>query len=361
MDRDQRLRNFRLRLLAAFGVGVVPGLLYSGSAAADEEITECYELADGESCLPLNMTAEILDRLEFEGNETDEGCVIRSVVAQVFEGVEQGQCCYTINVDLSQCEPDPYLECNSCYGRPYVIEAEPVTAPSVPNDGWGTQAAADMSPTLAGLTPEQRAALAEFWSDNARAEHSSVAGFHRLCLELIAHGAPLELLERSQKAAADELAHARICYALASHYAGRALGPGLMPIGEAAPIAATLVELAIATAREGCLAETSAAWLASETAAAASDPAVRVALEQIAREEEEHAELAWMTLRWAIEAGGAEVREAVAEVFASARPSAAGGAPIDLPSHGMLTSAEARAIGERAFREVLVPLMRAAA
>src|SRR5690606_2478646 len=139
------------------------------------------------------------------------------------------------------------------------------------------------------------------------------------------------------------------------------LGPGPMPLGAAAPIAATLVELAVATAREGCLAETSAAWLASEMAATASDPAVRAALEQIAREEAEHAELSWMTLRWAIEVGGDEVREAVANVFADARPLAFGGPAIGVPGHGMLTGDEIRAIVERGFAELLVPLMRAAA
>jgi hypothetical protein len=314
-----------------------------------------------ENCLPLAMSAAIIERLDLQGSESDDGCTERTVTNQVVMGAEPGQCCYTIKSDNSACNDYDSPDCGGCYGRSYVAAAAIISAPTVPSSSWGTQAASDLVPELTGLSSEQRAALAEFWSDNARAEHSSVAGFHRLCLELIAHGAPLELLERSSQAAADELAHARICYALASHYAGRSLGPGPMPLGSTAPIAPTLVELAVATAREGCLAETSAAWLASETAAAASDPAIRAALEQIAREEEDHAELAWMTLRWAIETGGAEVREAVAEVFANARPIASEGAPVGMPSHGMLSEAEVRAIGERGFRELLVPLMRAAA
>lgn len=360
MERDQRLRSFRLRLLAAFGIGMAPGLFYSGEVEADVETTECYMLAEGETCLPLAMGDSIIERLDISG--TDDGCTEYTVTNQVIEGVEAGQCCYTVNADNANCDDyiDDDFECG-CYGRPYVAAAEVISAPTVRSSSWGTQAAAELIPDLTGLSIEQRAALAEFWSDNARAEHSSVAGFHRLCLELIAHGAPLELLERSQQAAADELAHARICYALASHYAGEPLGPGPMPIGSAAPIAATLVELAVATAREGCLAETSAAWLASEMAAAAEDPAVRAALEQIAREEQEHAELSWMTLRWAIDLGGDEVRKAVAEVFANARPIVLGGAPIGVPGHGMLAGAEVEAIVDRGFSELLVPIMRAAA
>jgi hypothetical protein len=96
----------------------------------------------------------------------------------------------------------------------------------------------------------------------------------------------------------------------------------------------------------------------SELAASASDPAVRAALEQIAREEAEHAELSWMTLRWLIDAGGDEVREAIAKVFADARPTVLGGAEIGVPAHGMLAGAELRTIVERGFHELLVPVMR---
>jgi hypothetical protein len=361
MTRDQRLWSFRLRLLAAFGVGMAPGLFYSEEVVADETTTECYTASPGTSCLPLADEDAIIEHLELEipSGGTDDGCTYK-VVTQFFDAADPSKCCYALAMDYSTCtwqfDDEYYNECG-CYGRPYVAQSGVISAPTVRSSSWGSHAAPERVPELADLTPEQRAALAEFWTDNARAEHSSVAGFHRICLELIAHGAPLELLERSQKAAADELAHARVCYALASHYAGEPLGPGPMPIGGAAPIAATLVELAVATAREGCLAETSAAWLASEMAERASDPAVRAALEQIAREEAEHAELSWMTLRWAIETGGAEVREAVAKVFADARPAVFGGPELSVAAHGMLAGAEVRATIERGFHELLVPMM----
>lgn len=360
MDRDQRLWKFRLRLLAAFGIGMAPGLFYSVNVEADEQSTECYMAEDGEACLSTDMPNAILERLELAVG-TDDGCEVHTITNLIVDAADPSNCCYSISTDSEACEDfGDDLDCG-CYGRPYVAAAEVISAPTVRSSSWGTQAAPELVPDLAELSLAQRAALAKFWSDNARAEHSSVAGFHRICLELIAHGAPLELLERSQAAAADELAHARICYALASHYAGEPLGPGPMPIGRAAPIAATLVELAVATAREGCLAESSAAWLASELAASASDPAVRAALEQIASEEAEHAELSWMTLRWAIETGGYEVREAVAKVFAQARPTALGGPEISVPAHGMLAGAEVRAIVERGFAELLVPVMRSLA
>ena len=362
MDRDRRLQRFRLRLLAAFGVGMLPGLLLSSGAEAETSSTECYVLDVGEaSCLPRASASEVLDRL---GIGSDDDCTTFTVPDQIVEGVAQGECCYTIVADDDACSIDyGELDCG-CYGRPYVDHAEGsagvVQAPVVASPSWAADASAPV-PELAGLSAAERAALAEFWAANAQAEHSSVAGFHRLCLELIAHGAPLELLERSQRAAADELAHARLCFALATHYAGGAepLGPGPMPLGVAAPIAADLIELAVTTAKEGCLGETSAAWLASELAAAATDPGVRAALEQIAADEAEHAELAWMTLRWAIDVGGAPVREAVAAVFAAARPAHASPAPIGVPAHGLLAEADVERIVARGFAELLTPMIHA--
>ncbi len=347
MDRNKRLLEFRLRLLSAFGIGALPGLLLSPDVEAEKSAV-CVPLDEGEATCP--SLDEATPRIA--KGQSSSTCKATGIVE-----AEAGTCCYTV-VD---CTP-PREECRSCYGRPYIADAGVVSAPVVANDAWGPRAAltSELVPNLAGLSPEQRAALAEYWSDNARAEHSSIAGFHRFALDLLAHGAPPELLDRCVRAAADELAHARICYALASHYAGEALGPGPMPLGSSAPIASTLVELAVSTAREGCLSETSAAWLAYEMASATTDPAVRAALEQIAREEAEHAELAWMTLRWAIDVGGAEVEAAVAEVFASATPTRLSRSGIGVPEHGMLAGHEAQAVVERGFHELLVPVMRAA-
>jgi hypothetical protein len=45
-------------------------------------------------------------------------------------------------------------------------------------------------------------------------------------LELLALGAPAELVEKAHVAALDEIEHARICFALASAYGGERYGPG---------------------------------------------------------------------------------------------------------------------------------------
>ena len=304
---------------------------------------------EGETECPLPSKA--LPRLsEMETDGYDDECWLRDVVDTSTS--EAGSCCYVVDSTYT-CDE---VECGGCYGRPYVIERAAVTAPVIENRDWILQGGP--GPSLDGLTNEQRAQLAMFWSDNARAEHSSVAGFHRFALELMAHGAPAELLDAAQRAAVEELAHARICYTLASAYAGEPLGPGRMAIGESAPIAATLADLAVATLREGCMSETSAAWLASEIAERATDPAVRAAMRQIAIEEASHAELAWKTLRWTIEVGGEDVRNAIANELATISPLSLGGAANSIPAHGMLDGREIQTVVAQAFDELLTPMLR---
>jgi hypothetical protein len=172
----------------------------------------------------------------------------------------------------------------------------------------------------------------------ALAEHASVASFSRLALELLALGAPPDLVDDAHAAARDEVRHARLTFGLAS--AGVGVGPGPLPLADLT-LAADLVSLAVATAREGCVAETISALQVAE--ASPADDAERAVLAVLARDEARHAAFAWRVLRWAIDAGGEPVRAAVAEVFA--RPPSFG-------EDGPLTS---RAVAERGWREVIRP------
>ena len=61
-------------------------------------------------------------------------------------------------------------------------------------------------------------------------EHASVAAFARFTLHLMSLGAPAALVERSNAALADETLHAKLAFAIASGYAGRAIGPGPLAI-----------------------------------------------------------------------------------------------------------------------------------
>lgn len=113
-------------------------------------------------------------------------------------------------------------------------------------------------------------------------------------------GAPPELLEAAHAAAVDEIDHARRCFALASAYAGQELKPGSLDLAGALDTGFSLAELCEATVLEGCVGETLAAIEAAECAAQSREPAVRIALEIIAADEQRHAELAWAFVRWAV-------------------------------------------------------------
>ncbi|WP_437737207.1 ferritin-like domain-containing protein [Sorangium sp. So ce1335] len=288
---------------------------------------------------------EILDRTQFASH------AVRS------DGTfEDGQCCYQAHV-LSICE-----------GRPYLVEEAARTAPAVRarrDAGWGSAEA--MTPGVGDLAAEVREALAAAWTRDALFEHASVASFGRFALELLAAGAPAGLVEDAHRAALDEARHARLCFALASAYAGEAIAPGAFPFDGRVEVDADLASIAARAAREGCIGETVAAVIAAEELGAAEDPAVRSALAIIAADEARHAELAWRAVAWAIGAGGERVRAAVEEVFAGLARAAvesvregedgsANGAA--LAAHGRFGASARAEAAARAIAEVVRPAAR---
>ncbi len=153
------------------------------------------------------------------------------------------------------------------------------------------------------------------WARTAAAEHASVASFARASLELLALGAPADLVADTHRAALDELRHARIAYALAGS-------------GEAGPLHAAIAPLTPptfesfvrATFHDACVEETLGAIAMRETAARYEGETARAIL-SIAEDEERHAELAWRTLAWVVRVGGPAAREALDEALRTARRS----------------------------------------
>lgn len=276
--------------------------------------------------------------------------------------LEDGQCCYEVTVTDECC----YGPNCPVAGRPLVAGGVALLAPAVRGDtGW---AAVSGDRGHAGLAEHERAALAGAWLHDAREEHASIASFGRFSLELLAFGAPPELVAAAHAAALDEIRHARACFTLASRYAGEPLGPGAFPLPSPLPISGDLAAFAASAVEEGCVGETIAALFAAERRAAASDHEVCAALDAIVREEALHAELAWRSVRWALAQGGEAVRRAVEQAFlrAAARASAASGdaAPPDarpeaLAAHGLLPPEAMRRAASRAIAEVILPCARA--
>ncbi len=215
------------------------------------------------------------------------------------------------------------------------------------------------------MAPALRRRLSELWLRRAQNEHASVASFDRFCLGLLAVGAPPDLLERAHHAALDELLHTRLCFAVASQYAGKPLGPGPLSLHGALGGDFSLAGLALSTALEGCLGETLSAIEAERCAELAKLPALKTALEIIAKDEAEHAELAWAFLRFACEIGGetltSQVRRRMAPALHTSAESGVKYACADLAvsGFGFLDPEEAIAVRREALAKVLIPAAKA--
>ena len=247
-----------------------------------------------------------------------------------------------------------------CFGgRPFGVRGETRTANASARSDWSVSLESDAP---AWLDPVDAATIARGWLDDALAEHASVASFARFTLDLLALGAPSDLVLASQRAALDEVRHARVCFALSSRYSGKCVGPGVLDT-EGALETPELASFAARTVREGCIGETIAALIVAEEARSATDPEVRRLLEGIASDEAGHAELAWKSVRWALEHGDARVRVAVARAFdiaLCARPATASVRDErDLRRHGRLRSTDVERITAGGLLEVVAPCARA--
>ena len=247
-------------------------------------------------------------------------------------------------------------------GRPFVVAGEARSAEVCEREDW---LAVGVVPNLADLDDGARRALAAAWAEDGRVEHAAVASFARFGLELLAVGAPADLVREASKALSDEVRHAELCFALASAYADEPLGPACFPLDRGHVERTTLLDIAVATVHEGCINETLSALTVAAAQQAARDPAVRGALAEIARDEAAHAALAWRFVAWACQQDEA-VREAVAAAIDHAGalerplvPLPAGVDEATLRAHGRLGEAEQREIIETGLTEVVLPCARA--
>lgn len=197
-------------------------------------------------------------------------------------------------------QADGHRECGqgSICGRPFLIEAVSRVAPVVPSRAWANPF--NLMPRVDHLTTPERLALAAHWTKLGQMEHASIAAFARFSLQLLSLGAPPELVEACTAALADETAHTKLCFGIASAYAGHAIGPGPLDITGSLDVT-SLTDIVDLVMAEGCFGETSAALEALEAADDAADPVIRAAYRQIAEDEQRHAELAFRFVRWALE------------------------------------------------------------
>src|SRR5689334_2434207 len=173
-------------------------------------------------------------------------------------------------------------------GRPLLVGGEPRVASPSPTYGWAFTLAVQAT----ALNEAERAVAGKAWEAAGRMEHASVAAFARFVLQLTSVAAPASMVASAAGALQDEIRHARLSFAVAAAFLGRAVGVGeldLRGVLEQHPPE----EILLSTIAEGCLGETFSAAQAAEGAKRCDDPAIRSALLEIASDEQRHAELAW--------------------------------------------------------------------
>ncbi|MFV8754420.1 hypothetical protein ACNOYE_28060 [Nannocystaceae bacterium ST9] len=241
-------------------------------------------------------------------------------------------------------------------GRPLLVDGRPVFASLRSGSDWSAKLPATKVQPPAAL----RSRIADEWLGDALAEHASIASFRRARAELVAIGAPEALISACERAAEDEVEHARLCFGLAERFSGRSLAPG--ELLQPAPRGGGPIAVALDTFVEGCVGETIAAACARRAATLADDPVVRGVLERIADDEGEHAALAWATIAWLVEREGPAIVAALrerAELLRAEEPSPSTIEPdaIELQAQGRLDQHEIARVRAQAWRELIDPLL----
>jgi hypothetical protein len=261
--------------------------------------------------------------------------------------------------DFEFCFPDPggtwICQGHVCdIGRPLLVAAVARTAASRRRVDW-----ADMR-GFEDLHEDPE--LAAHWTMIAALEHASIASFARFGAQLMALGAPPELLRASKQAARDEVEHARLAYGLASAYGNVQIGPGQLDL-RGVMHTASWREVVGGLIEEACVGETLGVAEAIAAAEAARVPAVRAVLERIAADEQRHAQLAWRSLAWLLREVS-EVERAWAQALLERTISSVGkpsGASDGLhrPADGVLGAARRAQVHRAARSQVLAPLAQA--
>ncbi|EJK48083.1 hypothetical protein THAOC_33149 [Thalassiosira oceanica] len=236
---------------------------------------------------------------------SDRATTLNGIIASI-ETTQIGQ----------QCNP---IAC----GRPFVDSSgNGLTASLLPScsvkshDAWSElkPVTSDGRPKATSASP----AIKQEWVVNALGEHSSIASFAAFAIELMTNGAPSDLVEESLRAGLDEVRHAKVSFAIASHLNAREIVPGALPQSTHL-FNKNLTSLVEAVAKEGCIDESlSAISAATEVKlinqileGQESDKYSGVEIESlrwirdeltiIAQDEYRHANLAFRTLEWACE------------------------------------------------------------
>jgi len=158
--------------------------------------------------------------------------------------------------------------------------------------------------------------VAAEWRRVAGHENAAIVAFSQTAVELVAVGAPPELIADAHRAALDEVRHARTCYAIARAIDGHEAGPAPFPEArQAAPSALprpmALARIAVDAVIDGALNEGVAGRLLAKLSRRAANESLRARLTDMAADESRHAAHSWRVVEWCLEEGGARVADAL--------------------------------------------------
>ena len=244
-------------------------------------------------------------------------CLSKSASCLSDKDCEYGQGCHYQADGSASCGPSAYYS----VGRPFLIEgtARLAEASHSSNNDWSRSSSAkldNLKSTAAKLSAHERLSLAQHWTKLALMEHASIAAFARFSLELMALGAPSELLQQTIAAMEDERIHTELCFAVARQFGADKLAASPLDVSGALD-ELNWQSILKNVILEGCIGETTAALEAKLLSERASEPSLAATLHQIAADEQRHAQLAWSFTKWCIEQHGEAAisicRSAIAE------------------------------------------------
>lgn len=339
------------QILKIVGIGSLGLGISCGSGTVSSQY--CETVPEQDSCSPAETLTQMLE------NQNNCGANVTAIVltADTVSNNER-ECCY--EVTRTRC-PEPNEPDLPVDGRPLKVGASVLQATMQATHGSSPWHLDLIQPSVDGLSRDARQALTKLWEQAALSEHASILSFSKFSLDLASLGAPPALLEKSYAAAQDEIRHAQMCTTLANVYRGQAMAPGPLPI--CFEPAASLAEFTKETIDAGCIGETLATIRATARLKYATDPSVRQVLTTIVADESKHAELAWETVRWALEIGGSDLRQEVMawldrpERFIPQPKSFAN--PIEgVAAHGLIPGSIVRQYLLQGVNEVIVPSTR---
>ncbi len=228
------------------------------------------------------------------------------------------------------------------------------------------QAAIPWAESTAGeLTSAERERLAGTWTRRCAAEYLAVSTFSVLAIDLVAAGAPADVLSLCLRAGIDEVRHAEMCLRMVEIYGGQRIlpPPGMSRLPDD-PKRPKVHQAMANTMLVSCVSETYATTILSATRDLTVDPAAQAVLTSIYSDEVMHARLGWAYLRYTLDRGGEAAIAAAAAMVPIALRGVANVVERERPigevtprvrDHGLMTPAEERVIYSTCVREVLVP------